>query len=195
MVNYFYLDLIGSILSSYISDSPITVSIILTAVLSLSKPIGGLTFGILFWTISRKLGYERNIMAVMTIAGLGIFLIFATNQGFSLTLTPFPPFGLATITVLVLGSYLTLIGIYNSALLVKSNSEIRTLIYKHALEIKLLGLIGHAEVEKEINITVDKILKEKGILEHESERSFDLDEDQLKKHLDLVLRETRKNES
>jgi hypothetical protein len=43
-----------------------------------------------------------------------------------------------------------LLGIYNSATLVSANNELRRSIQKHALESKLLGAIGQAEMEKEI---------------------------------------------
>ena len=131
-------------------------------------------------------------MMYMNVAGWGIFFIFATNQAISLTLVPFPPFGLATITVLVLGSCLTLIGIFSAASAISTNSEIRTVIYRHALESKLLGLIGRAETEKELQRTVEKILEDKEILELEKQRPFDLDEEEIKKHLDYVIKETRK---
>ena len=40
-------------------------------------------------------------------------------------------------------------------------------IYKNALESKLLGLIGHAEMEKEIQRTVQKIARDKDKIEIE----------------------------
>jgi hypothetical protein len=68
---------------------------------------------------------------------------------------PYPPFGLATISVLNLASFLMLLGIYNSATLVSANTNLRKSIHKHALESKLLNLIGHAEFEKEVQKTVN----------------------------------------
>ena len=64
-------------------------------------------------------------------------------------LTPYPPFGVATISVLNLASFLMLLGIYNSATLVSANTDLRKSIHKHALESKLLNLIGHAEFERD----------------------------------------------
>ena len=43
-----------------------------------------------------------------------------------------------------------LVGIYESATLVAANTSLRKSIYKHALESKLLNLIGYAEFEKEV---------------------------------------------
>ena len=52
-ITYFYQYVIGNILTSYLEIDPTTVSIMLIAFLALSKPIGGLVFGIAFWKISK----------------------------------------------------------------------------------------------------------------------------------------------
>jgi uncharacterized membrane protein len=44
----------------------------------------------------------------MIIAGWGIFFIFSANQAATQIVSPYPPFGLATLTVLNLASYLIL---------------------------------------------------------------------------------------
>ena len=51
----------------------------------------------------------------MIISGWGIFLIFSANQGEAQIAGPYPPFGVATITVLNIATFLMLVGIYNSA--------------------------------------------------------------------------------
>ena len=166
LITYFYQYILGDILISYLEIDPITVSIILGAFLALSKPIGGLVFGVAFWKISRIMSYERNIMTYMIISGFGIFLIFAANQAATQTIPViYPPFGLLTITVLNIAAFFMLLGIYNSATLVSANHNLRKLIRKHALESKLLGLLGHAELENEIRKTVKEITQDKITLE------------------------------
>src|SRR4029079_14007850 len=114
LITYFYQYILGNMLISYLEADPVTVSIILGTFLSLSKPIGGLIFGLAFWNISKIISYERNIKTAMIVAGWGILLIFITNQAASQIIGPYPPFGLATVTVLNLAGYLMLLGIYNS---------------------------------------------------------------------------------
>ena len=155
IITYFYQFILGSTLSSYLEFVPVTFSIVLVAFVSLSRPIGGLIFGIAFWNTARTLSYEKKIRTCMLISGWGIFLIFAANQGVTQQTTPFPPFGIPTITVLNVAAYLMLLGIYNSAILVSANTNLRRFIYKRALESKLLRFIGHAEFEKEIQSTVN----------------------------------------
>ena len=103
----------------------------------------------------------------MIISGWGIFLVFAANQATVQMLTPYPPFGLATLTVLNIAGYLMLLGIYNSAVLVSANNTLRKSIRKHALESRLLDVIGHAERDKEIQKTVRNIMAESRIGGHQ----------------------------
>jgi len=172
-----------------LASDPLNVSIILTAFLSLSKPIGGLTFAIAFWKISHIVAYEKNTRISMIISGWGILLIFAGNQALLQTLTPYPPFGLVTLSALVLGSFLMLLGIYNSAVLVSVNNGLRKSIHKQAMESKLLGVIGEAEMSKVVEKTVNRISRSKNILEKETQQPIELDEIELKKYVDFVIRE------
>ena len=195
LINYIYQFIFSGLLISYLTIDPITVSIILTAFLSLSKPIGGLTFAAVFWNISKIVNYEKNIKTSMIISGWGLLLIFGTNQALVQTLTPYPPFGLVTITVLIIGGFLMLLGIYNSAKLVSVNDNLRKSIYKHFSEPRLLGLIGQAEMKKEIEGIVKEITQRKRSLERETNIPIVFDEKALKKYINFVIRETKKGEN
>jgi hypothetical protein len=103
--------------------------------------------------------------------------------------SPYPHFGLATLTVLNISAYLMLLGIYNSATLVSANNNLRKSIRKHALESKLLHLIGQAEMEKEVQKTVKEITQDaqdRGNLEIDTEQQpIEIDEKELKKYVEL----------
>ncbi|MGB8937713.1 MAG: hypothetical protein WCC17_21700 [Candidatus Nitrosopolaris sp.] len=157
LISYFYQFILSNILISYLEFDPITVSIALGAFLSLSKPIGGVFFGVAFWKISRTISYEKNIKTYMIISGWGIFLIFSASQAEAQIVGPYPPFGLVTLTVLNTAAFLMLVGIYNSAVIVSANNDLRKSIYKYALESRLLGLIGRGEMENEMQKTLTKI--------------------------------------
>jgi hypothetical protein len=192
LITYFYQYILSNLLISYLEIDPITFSILIGAFLALSKPIGGLVFGVAFWKISKTISYEKNIKSYMFISGWGIFLIFSANQAEAQIVSPYPPFGLATITVLNIAAFLMLLGIYNSAVLVSANNNLRKSIYKFALESKLLGLIGHAEMENEIQKTVTRITEDKKSLMTETEQPIELDGTELKKYLDFVISEVKK---
>jgi high-affinity nickel permease len=128
----------------------------------------------------------------MIISGWGILLIFSANQAITQTLAPYPPFGLATLTVLVVAAFLMLLGIYNSAVLVSTNNTLRKSIRKHALESRLLDIIGHAEMEKEIQKTVTKIIESQDIGELHRETGIELDGSELRRYIDVAVREVKK---
>lgn len=192
LVIYFYQFIFGSLLISYLAVDPVTVSILLTAFLSLSKPIGGLTFALVFWKISKTIGYEKNLKKFMVISGWGIFLIFGADQAIVQTLTPYPPFGLATITVLIIAGLLMLLGIYNSAVLVSTNNDLRRSIHKYALQSKLLSLIGQAEMQNEMQKTVNKLIRRTDELEMDTQIPIELDEKELKNYMSFVISEVKK---
>ena len=191
VITYFYQYTLSTPLISYMEMDPVTVSIFLGVFLSLSKPIGGLVFASAFWNVSRSVKYDRKIRTYMIISGWGIFLIFSTNQAGTQIVSPYPPFGLVTVTVLNLAAYLMLIGIYNSATLVSANDNLRKSIRKHAVQSKLLDLIGHAEMEREIQKTVSDIIRDQELIDTDKETEFELDEDELKRYLDVVIKEVK----
>ena len=123
----------------------------------------------------------------MIIAGWGIFLIFSANQAATLITGPYPPFGVTTITVLNIAAYLTLLGIYNSATLASRNENLRKFIHKQAVELKLLGFIGRAEMEKEIQKTIRKIEHDDSLVK-DKDHPVELDVKELKKYIDLVTK-------
>jgi hypothetical protein len=190
LINSFYQFTITTLLNSYMETDPVTISIMLTTFLSLSKPIGGLTFAIAFWKISSIAGFEKNIRTYMFISGWGILLIFGANQASVQTLAPYPPFGLATTSVLIIASFLMLIGIYNSAVLVSVNEGLRKSIRKYALESKLLGVIGEAELGREMDKTVKKVVSQTASIEEEV--PVELDVSELRKYIEYVRSERLK---
>lgn len=193
-VTFFYQYTLSTMLTPYMQVDPVTISIFLGALLSLSKPIGGLLFGAAFWNLSKTVKYDRKIRAYMIISGCGIFLIFATNQAVTQIVSPYPPFGLARVTVLNLAAYLMLIGIYNSAIHVSANDNLRKNIRKHAVQSKLLELIGHAEMEREIQKMVSDTIRDQELIDVDKETAFELDENELKRYLDVVIKEVKKGE-
>jgi hypothetical protein len=191
--NYLYKFILTNILASYLTTDPITVSIILTVFLTLSKPIGGLTFAVAFWKISNTTRYEKKCKNIHDHFWMGNSFNIWCRSGSSTNTTPISLFriGLVTLTVLNIGAFLMLLGIYSSATLVSANNELRRFIHKQALESKLLSLIGHAEMENEIQRTVTKITQNLDTLGEREKTEVEVDEDELKKYVDLVVREVK----
>jgi hypothetical protein len=195
LVSYFSQSILNPILAPLLYSDPILVSLSLILVFSLIKPVGGIMFGIAFWNISRTVRYEKTLRDYMVISGYGFLLLFSANQSTSLVLGPYPPFGIATISILIVGAYLIMIGIYNSAILVSTNIDLRKSIQKIARESKLLHLIGKAEMEKEMDKTVTKIIEQTGASEDSMKSRYDLDEQEIKTYLEEALEELKKNKN
>ena len=180
------------LLDSYLQIDPVTGSLILQVFLTFSKPIGGILFGLVFWKISKIVSYEKRVKTFMIISGWGILFIFSSNQAVTQVILPNPPFGLPTLTILVTGTYLMLLGIYNSAIMVSTNNELRKSIHKRALESKFLGSIGHAEMENEIQKTVKQVSRDKNIIERELQEPVEFDQVELKKYVEFIMKEVIK---
>jgi hypothetical protein len=191
LISSFYELIFGKLFLSFLMTDPITISVILTLFLTLSKPIGGLTFGLAFWQAAKTIGYEKTIKTYMIISGWGILLLFGANQAVSQVLAPYPPFGIATITVLISALYMILIGIYNSARLVSVNTHLRKAIHKHTLESNLLESIGQAEMETEIRRTVNSIVHDKDIEKTSIGTNLEFDKEELRKYIDEVITEIK----
>lgn len=68
----------------------------------------------------------------------------------------------------------------------------RRSVRKYTVESRLLSLIGDAEIENEIQRTVTKIANTKDV-EEMSKKDLELDEKELRKYIDLVVKEMKKD--
>ena len=129
-----------SLFSSFNASQPVLFSIIYTLVFTVTKPVGGILFGITFWIITRKISGNNVARNYMIISAYGLVLIFVSNQAAVLVSAPYPPFGLVTTSFMGISSYLLLIGIYSSAISVAEDSKLRQTIRKLAVrETKFFG--------------------------------------------------------
>ena len=103
--------------------------ITLTIIFIFSNLIGGLLFGIPFWTIAKTI-QNSAIKTSMTIAGFGFVFLFLTNQAHGIVVSPYPPYGIITSLYFGLSSFLLMVGFYCSAIYMSENQDIRRLIRK-----------------------------------------------------------------
>jgi hypothetical protein len=174
-------------------SDPVHFGIVYTLLFSISRPLGGVLFGIAFWLVARSLSGSR-VKSYLLISAYGMTLLFASDQPTSLSLVPYPPFGLVTICFMGLASYLLYIGIYSSALSVSEDSRLRQRIRKEALREsqQFLDAIGTAEMEQEIEQKVLRFSKKtKDLMENETGISTSVDEDDIKRYLEEVLIELK----
>lgn len=117
---------------------------------SLNSTAGGILFGIGFMLGAKHFPETSAIKDYMIISGFGFILFFSAGQS-TLTITPYPPYGIATMSFFGLSTYLILLGLYASAISVSEDAELRKSIKKSALrEAKFLDSMGSAHMEKEL---------------------------------------------
>ncbi len=74
-ISIIFIDLFASF---RLSD-PILFGIIFTMVFTMTKPIGGILFGVAFWIISRRVS-QHGIKDYLIVSAYGIVLLFTSNQ-------------------------------------------------------------------------------------------------------------------
>jgi hypothetical protein len=172
--------------------NPIFYGILFTLIFTLSKPIGGIIFGIGFWMIARNIHKDNVVRSYLIISGYGFLLFFTSNQAIVLAFTYYPPFGLVTISFVGLSSYLVLAGIYSSALSISQDANLRRQIRRLAIrESKLLDSIGSAQMEEEVRRRVLHVVRLNKTDTLEAGIPSALDEEHMHSYLDAVLEEIK----
>ena len=185
---FVFVDLFTSIRVLY----PITFGIVFTLFFNATIPVGGALFGIAFWSVARRISRD-TVKKYMMISAYGIMLLFSSNQAVGLTLIPYPPFGLVTISFFGLASFLVFVGIYSSAISVAQDSKLRKSIRGFAIEeTRLLDSIGTAQMEQEIERRVLGFAKKnQNRMEKETGVESSLLEDDVKQYLEQVMHEVQ----
>ena len=159
----------------------------------LTKPVGGILFGVAFWMVGRSVN-NKNISDYMKISALGIVLLSVSNQDAGLYLLPYPPFGLPTITFLGISSYMLFVGLYYSAISISLNAELRMEIEKSVeQEFSFVSKIGLSQMEHEILTRVKTITKRSAkTLEENSGVQVSLESEDIDAYIKLVIKEKEK---
>jgi hypothetical protein len=159
----------------------------------LTKPVGGILFGVAFWMVGRSVN-NKNISDYMKISALGIVLLSLSNQDAGLYLLPYPPFGLPTITFAGISSYMLFVGLYHSAISISLNSELRKSIEKSVeQEFSFISKLGMSQMEHEIQTRVKRITKRSAkTLEENSGVQVSLESEDIDAYIKLVIKEKEK---
>ncbi len=187
-----YQAIFFNLFDSFRLSDPIQFGIIYTLIFTMSKPIGGILFGIAFWIVSKRVS-KHAIKDYLIVSAYGIILLFTSNQATSLIFAPYPPFGLVTVSLIGLSSYILLVGIYSSALSISRDTELRKFIHTIAAkEIEWLDSIGSAQMEKELVTKVIPLVYRKAhSMEQETGIKTSLSDADMIQYLDDVLVEVR----
>jgi hypothetical protein len=175
-------------------ENPVLFGIVYNLIYTIAKPAGGILFGIAFWTIAKNLS-NQNVKKYMLISAFGMMLLFAANQPTFLILTPYPPFGLVTVSFMGLASYLFYLGIYSASISVSEDTKLRQSIRKAAIKesTEFLDSIGTAEMVQEIErrvVSMTRATKEN--IEKETGISSSFDEEDIREYLQEAIQEIKR---
>ena len=190
-----FISLVLSVFLPLLKSEPVHYGILFTLIFTLSKPAGGILFGIAFWSITRNIDKNSILRYYMILSGIGFILLYTSNQAIILLSIPYPPFGLATVTFVGLSSYLILVGIYSSAVSVSGDVKLRKSIREFTIkESKLLDSIGFAQMVKETEkraLHMTEQFKAEMLAQSGIEPS--VNEDEIKEYIEEALKEVHKS--
>jgi hypothetical protein len=193
----YYLGIIQLILSSVLVQHHILSSIesytfnVINSILT--RPVGGILFGVAFWMIGRSVG-DNKISEYMKLSAIGIMLLSISNQDAGTYLLPYPPFGLPTITFLGISSYLLFVGIYYSSVSISVDTALRRTIESSVEEqFKFVSKIGRSQMEREIENRVKGVTKRSAkILEENSGIQTHFEDSEVEEYVKFVVKEREK---
>jgi hypothetical protein len=152
--------------------------------------LSGVLFGIGFRSITRSIKQRSHVRDYMIIAAYG-FILFYTAAGATVLQAGYPPFGLANVSVVGLGMFMIMIGLYYSALSIAQDTKLRQVIKQSTLkETRLLDSISTAQIQHEVEakvITATKTNMAKIVEAKEVETS--LTDEEVKNYIEQVLEE------
>jgi len=180
------------VFSVYRVSNTVLFNVLYTVIFGLSKPVGGILFGVAFWIVARSV-YHNTLKDYLMLAAYGFLLVFTSNQAVVLINSPYPPFGMAAMSFTGLASYLVFVGVYSSAVSVAKDMELRKSIRKSVeRQVDLLDNIGTAEMQNELMKKILTISAQSKTIAEQTEVVSSLEERDIRDYLAKVIEETKR---
>jgi len=152
---YFSSHQVDNILTSINLSSNIYGYQTLNTLLHSNLQLGGAFFGMAFLTIAAKVTSANEQRKALIITGIGIMFLFASKDVSSLIISSYPPLGAVSIAFMGIASYMVYAGIYNTAVLMSRDRELRKDLHEkvenNMMLLKSIALSqDHLEIEKNV---------------------------------------------
>jgi hypothetical protein len=162
-------------------------------IFSLGGIFTGIIFGAAFLSVARTLQKGTALRNHMIIAAYGLLVFYIAGSA-TAAQAAYPPYGLASVSIIGLSCYLIYAGLYSSAVIVSQDTGLRRSIRRSVTEqSKLLHSIGKAHMEQELQsrvLTVAKKLSDTMVKETGVEPS--MTENEMKEYIEMVKNEIDK---
>jgi MFS family permease len=163
-------------------------------IFSLGGIFTGILFGAAFLSVARTLQKGTALRNQMIIAAYGLLVFYIAGSAVAAQ-AAYPPFGLASISIIGLSCYLIYTGLYSSAVIVSQDTGLRRSIRRSVTEqSKLLHSMGIAHMEQELQsrvLTVAKKISNTMVKETGVEPS--MTENEMKEYIEMVKNEIDKS--
>jgi hypothetical protein len=191
---YFSSNQVDSILTSINLNSNIYGYQTLNTVLSSNLQLGGAFFGMAFLTIAAKVTIDKEQKKSLILTGFGIMFLFASKDISSLIIASFPPLGAISIAFMGIASYITYVGIYNTALLAARDKKLRSnLRSKIENNMKMLTSIASSQDRLEIEKNVKELMNLSGRLQERNDQP-ELTQNEIREIVKDVIAELKKKQ-
>jgi hypothetical protein len=140
----------ANLLSPFVLNSPITVSVMYTILFSATKQVGAFVFSLTF-LIASTVALKDSARKSLLISCIGVTMLFSSVEITPLHFKAFPPYGLVTEAFIPLGAFMLLVGIFTSVINVSQDADLRRDFRKSAMaQLNLLRTIGITQMEEEL---------------------------------------------
>ena len=158
-----------------------------------SKQVGGLFFALSFIVMSKNIG-NINLKHYLTLAAVGIMILFSSIQISILHIIPYPTFGLSTLSMMPISSYVVLVGIYYSARSIPYDKELLRKLEKHIKNEpeSFLNAMGSSEWTANLEVTVNNLAS--NFQEKDEDVSSELTIEDVRHYISEVMKEVKKQE-
>jgi len=174
-------------------EKPVAASVDLTGLIlffGYATMGGGIIVAFGFREIS-KIVMDEKIRNYIIMTSLGFVLYFICGSA-SIGQAPYPPFGLISISMLGLGSFLILSGLYLSAMYMTTDRNLRGIVKSAIDASRLLENIGSAQFNIEMEKVTIKVMEEKNNMQTPLAKSNFEAEEEVKNYIEEVLTELQR---
>jgi hypothetical protein len=163
-------------------------------IFSLGGIFTGILFGAAFLSVARTLQKGTALRNQMIIAAYGLLVFYIAGSAVAAQ-AAYPPYGLASISIIGLSCYLIYTGLYSSAVIVSQDTGLRRSIRRSVTEqSKLLHSIGTAHMEEELQSRVLAVAKKlSATMVKETGVEPSMTENEMKEYIEMVKMEIDKS--
>jgi hypothetical protein len=163
-------------------------------IFSLGGIFTGILFGAAFLSVARTLQKGTALRNQMIIAAYGLLVFYIAGSAVAAQ-AAYPPYGLASVSIIGLSCYLIYTGLYSSAVIVSQDTGLRRSIRRSVMDqSKLLHSIGTAHMEQELQSRVLTVAKKlSGTMVKETGVEPSMTENEMKEYIEMVKNEIDKS--